>query len=73
MNHKTFLDKIIDELEIEEEITLETKFREELEDWSSLMGFSLIAFLNSEFKIAVTPSQFIKLETFGDIFNLIKE
>lgn len=72
MLEKEFLEFIKEELDIEEEITLKTKFRDELEDWSSLMGFSLMIVIENETGKRVAPNDFLKLETLGDIYNLMK-
>ncbi|MGL4864554.1 MAG: acyl carrier protein [Cetobacterium sp.] len=70
MKEKEYLERVIEDLEIEGEITLETKFRE-LEDWSSLMGFSFLALINNDFGKNITPDQFIKFVTFGDVYEFI--
>lgn len=71
MKEKDFLEMIKEELEIEEEITMETKFREEIEDWCSLLGFSLLALIEREAGKIVRPDKFIKAETFRDVYELL--
>lgn len=71
MSEKEFLEMVKEDLEIEEEITMETKFREEIEDWCSLLGFSLLALIEREAGKIVRPDKFIEAETFGDIYRLL--
>lgn len=70
MLEKEFLDIIIEELEIEEEIDINTNFRE-LEDWSSLMGFSLLALMSENFNKKILIDEFIKINTFKELFERI--
>jgi len=68
-----FLDNFNEILDDEPNFKLElnSKFRD-LDEWDSLTALSLIAMLDEEYKITVTGDQIKKLETLGDIFNLLK-
>ncbi|MGL6066332.1 MAG: acyl carrier protein [Cetobacterium sp.] len=72
MTEKEYLEAVIEDLEIEEEVTLESNFRE-LEDWSSLMGFSFLAFISHNFDKNITPNQFLKFNTFKDVYEFVKK
>ena len=71
LTEKEFLDLIKDELEIEEEITMDTKFRDDIEDWCSLLSFSLLAVLEREQGRALRPDKFIKAVTFKDVYEIL--
>jgi len=49
----------------------EKKFRE-LEEWSSMMGLSVIAMADEEYHIRLTGEDIRKSVTIGDIFELIR-
>ena len=68
-----FLDNFNEILDDEPNFKLElnSKFRD-LDEWDSLTALSLIAMLDEKYKITVTGDQIKKLETLGDIFNLLK-
>ena len=53
-------------------LTPETKFRD-LDEWSSIVHLSLIAFLDEEFDIQIDSQNLEKLITLGDLFNYIQE
>lgn len=71
MTEIEFLKGMIEELEIEEQVVMQMNFRE-LEDWSSLMGFSMLAFLEENFNKRISVDEFLKLETFEDVYNFVK-
>ncbi len=52
-----------------EEITMDTVFREEIEDFSSLMGFSLIVMMEDEYGVKVSVEEFLKCKTIGDLYR----
>lgn len=66
MNRETFLESIMDVLQTEDEITLETKL-EDLEEWDSLSAMATIAFLDKNFGAKVTFSDVQSFVTVGDI------
>ena len=52
------------------EIQIETKFRD-LEEWSSLIGMSVIAMAKTEYGKTITGKEIRECETVEDLFNLI--
>lgn len=57
--------------ETEAEIfTPETEFRE-LDEWSSLIGLSIIAMVDEEFGVALKASDFRTVTTIEDIYNTV--
>lgn len=65
-----FLENIADIFEVDvEDISMDTVFREEIEDWSSLMGFSIIVMMEDEYNVKVTVNEFLKCQTVGDLYQ----
>lgn len=57
--------------ETEAEIfTPETEFRE-LDEWSSLIGLSIIAMVDEEFGVALKASDFRTVTTIEDVYNTV--
>lgn len=68
-----FLDEMAEILEVaREEISLETEFRN-VEDWGSLMGFSILVTMESEYGVKITVPEFLEMKTLGDIFQRISK
>ena len=53
-----------------EQIMPETKFRE-LEEWSSLIALSIIAFVDQEYDVRLTGDEIRKCETVNDIYATV--
>ena len=51
--------------------TAETKFRE-LDEWSSLIGLSLIAMVDEEYDITLKGDDIKNANTVEDLFNIVK-
>ncbi len=51
------------------EINMDTVFRDEIEDWSSLMGFSLIVMMEDEYGVKVSVDEFLECKTIGDLYK----
>ncbi len=66
-----FIANIVDELEIEEECTANTDFKE-LEDWSSISLFYLSTYIENEFSVTISFGKFEELTTFQDMYDFIK-
>ena len=65
-----FLELVAEIFEVEpEDITMDTVFREEIEDFSSLMGFSLIVMMEDEYGVKVSVEEFLKCKTIGDLYR----
>lgn len=52
-----------------EDITMDTVFREEIEDFSSLVGFSLIVMMEDEYGVRVPVNEFLECRTVGDLYR----
>jgi len=53
------------------EFTPNTDFRE-LDEWSSLIGLSVIAMIDEEFGIALKSSDFRRADTIEELYNVVK-
>ena len=52
--------------------TLNTDFRE-LDEWSSLIGLSVIAMVDEEFGVALKANDFRQVSTISDLYQIISE
>ena len=67
---KKFIELAAEVFEVEpEEISMETVFREEIEGFSSLMGFSLIVMMEDEYNVRVPVEEFLECKTVGDLYR----
>ena len=65
-----FIELVAEVFEVEpEEVTMETVFREEIENFSSLVGFSLIVMMEDEYGVRVSVDEFLKCKTLGDLYK----
>lgn len=55
-----------------DEVTLETEIGE-LDEWDSLRNVQIIAQLEKEFEVKITPDMIMDLEDVSDIVGLIRE
>ena len=64
-----FLELVADVFEVEpEEITMDTVFRD-MDDFSSLVGFSLIVMMEDEYDTKVSVDEFMECVTIGDLYK----
>lgn len=54
------------------DVTLETEIGE-LDEWDSLRNVQIIAQLEKEFEVKITPDMIMELEDVSDIISLIKD
>ena len=54
------------------DVTLETEIGE-LDEWDSLRNMQIIAQLEKEFEVKITPDMIMDLEDVSDIISLIKD
>lgn len=67
-----FLNDMAEVLELDpKEVSMETEFRT-VEDWGSMMGFSILVMVESEYGVKITVPEFLKMNTVGDIFARIQ-
>ena len=50
-------------------VTMDTVFREDIPDFSSLMGFSLIVMMEDEYGVKVSVEEFLECKTVGDLYK----
>ena len=50
----------------------ETKFRD-IDEWSSIIGLSIIAMVDEEFEVALKADDMKKATTIGDLYEIVKE
>ena len=64
-----FLELVADVFEVEpDEITMDTVFRD-MDDFSSLVGFSLIVMMEDEYNAKVSVDEFMECNTIGDLYK----
>ena len=66
MKREEFLNKFQDILQTEETLSFNMEL-DSIEEWDSLSKMSTAAFLDSDFNIAVTFDDFLKMKTIEDI------
>ncbi len=66
MNKEQFLEEMIEVLQTEDEITMDTVL-EDLEEWDSLSIMSTMAFLDKNFGVKTTMKDYQNMKTIGDI------
>ena len=54
------------------QFTPETAFRE-LDEWSSLIGLSVIAMVDEEFGVALNAKDFRQVTTISDLYQVVTE
>lgn len=66
MKREEFLDKLVDILQTEEQLSFDTVLNE-LEEWDSLSKMAIVAFLNKEFNVKISFTDLSQLVTVEDI------
>ena len=65
-----FLELVAEVFDVESnEITMDTVFRDEIDGFSSLMGFSLIVMMEDEYDVKVSVDEFLQCKTVGDLYR----
>ena len=54
------------------EIQANTNFRD-LDEWSSIIGLSIIAMVDEEFEVALKADDMKKAITVGDLYEIVKQ
>ncbi len=69
---KEFLALLADIFEVDEDSLSEaTIFREEVEDFSSLMGFSILVMMEEDYGKKMSVEQFLECKTIGDLYRFV--
>lgn len=67
---ENFIELVAEVFEVEpDDITMDTVFREEIDGFSSLMGFSLIVMMEDEYGVRVPVEEFLQCKTVGDLYK----
>lgn len=67
-----FLELMAEILEVEvDEISMNMDFRKEVEDFNSLMGFSMIITMEEDFNTKISVADFLECTTLNDLYNKI--
>ena len=69
MNKEEFLEAMIDVLQTEDEITMDTVL-EDLEEWDSLSIMATMAFLDKNFGVKTSMKDYQNMKTIGDIAQI---
>lgn len=65
-----FLELVAEIFEVEpDEISLDTVFRDEIDGFSSMEGFSLIVMMEDEYGVKVSVEEFLECKTVGDLYK----
>ena len=65
-----FLELAAEVFEVEpDEISMDTDFREEIDGFSSMVGFSLIVMMEDEYGVKVSVDEFLQCKTIGDLYR----
>lgn len=65
-----FMELMAEIFEVEEKTLSETTvFREEVEDFSSLMGFSILVMMEEDYGRKMSVEQFLECKTIGDLYR----
>ena len=65
-----FIELVAEVFEVEpEEVSMESDFRKDLPDFTSLVGFSLIVMMEDEYGVRVPVEDFLKCKTVGDLYR----
>jgi acyl carrier protein len=73
MEIKEFIQHFAEQLDDTDvnELTPETKFRD-LEEWSSIIGLSIILMVDEEYGITIGADDMKQAETIGELFNVVQ-
>lgn len=68
-----FIELISEVFEMDpEQIRMDMDFREEVEDFNSLMGYSTIVMMEDEYEKTIDVDTFLSCKTVGDLYDLVK-
>ena len=68
-----FIELISEVFEMDpEQIRMDMDFREEVEDFNSLMGYSTIVMIEDEYEKEIDVDTFLSCKTVGDLYDLVK-
>ena len=63
------IEKVADVLETDaSQLSSGTNFREDVLDWDSMRGFSILCMLEDDYELRLSVDDFLKCTTIGDLF-----
>ena len=69
-SEKKFLELVSEIFETESEnLSLDMDFREEIDGFNSMIGFSLIIMMEDEYNVRISVDEFLKCKTIRDLYN----
>ncbi|HOO32413.1 MAG TPA: acyl carrier protein [Thermotogota bacterium] len=69
-----FLEKLADIMECEtDDLTLDTNFREDIDDWDSLKGFSMLILFEEDYDRKMSVEEFLGCRQIRDLFHAVCE
>lgn len=71
MTEKQFLEKMMDLLDTEEEVTLDTVLAD-IEEWDSISLVGFLAFANNHSNSKITAAEVRDAKTINDLYELVK-
>ena len=71
MNEEIFIEKMMDILDAEEEITMDTQL-DDIEEWDSLSVVSYVAMANTSCGKKIEPKTVCEAETIRDLYELLQ-
>lgn len=71
MTENAFIEKMVDLMDTENELTMDTKLMD-IEEWDSLSFVSFIAFANAQAGKKLTPDMVRSAKTVSDLYHLIE-
>lgn len=71
MTEKQFLEKMVDLLDTEEEVTLDTVLAD-IEEWDSISLVGFLAFANNHSNSKITAADVRKAQTINDLYEMVK-
>ena len=72
MDSETFIEKLTEMMDTEQDLTLKTKLAD-VEEWDSLSFVTFLTYCNSRLKKSVTPEELKAAVTVGDLFKFVGE
>ena len=65
-----FIENVADIFEVEpDEVSMDMDFRKDIDEFSSLIGFSLIVMMEDEYGVKVSVDDFLKCVTVRDLYD----
>lgn len=65
-----FLEFIAEILEVDvDDISLDTDFRKDIEDWDSMKGFAIICMIEDEYDEYIEVNAFLECKTIRDLYK----